>query len=98
MTATRGLHPAHPGGLGSRDLQQALTAGLVQDIHVPGWLWRWERVLTFDLAAGRIRFGLADERNPRSPVVLVGYDLVGQRFTLSAGSVGSIPSGARRDK
>jgi hypothetical protein len=67
MTAARGLRPAHHGGLGSRDLQQALTTGLIQDNHVPGWLWRWERVLTFGLAVDRIRSGLVDERNPPRP-------------------------------
>jgi hypothetical protein len=32
------------------------------------------------------------------PVARVGYDPVGQRFTLSAASAGSIPLGDRRGK
>jgi hypothetical protein len=98
MTAAKGLRPPHPGGHDSRDLRQALTAGLIQDIYVPGWLRRWEQVLTFRLAADRIRSGFADERIPSSPLVLRVYSLIGHRFTFSAAPVGSIPSGALRDK
>jgi hypothetical protein len=98
MTAAQGSRPAHPGGHGDCNLQQAPTAGLVQDIHVPEWLWRWEQVLAVGLAADRIRSCLAAERTHSSPVVLRIYDLTGNRFTFSAAPVGSIPPGALRDK
>jgi hypothetical protein len=74
MTAAKDLRPVDPAGLGSRDLQQALTANLIQNIYVSGWLWRWEQVLACGLASDHIRSGLAYERNLPSPVVLRVHD------------------------